>query len=56
MRLGNREILRTYTCHLNPVEHWHGSVISKIPGGTKSEGNGLCMTTPRALWYLVTGK
>jgi len=59
MKLSKREITYTYTCgpYVGSTEpHWHGGRVIKIPHGSRYEGNGLHMTLPRALVYLVTGR
>lgn len=65
MKIANREILYTYTCGAYAgatSPHWHGSRSQPILNahgrtiGTSSKGSGLCMTLPRALVWLVTGR
>lgn len=59
MKLGEREIIHTYTCGPyagSRAPHWHGSFITKQPHGETSIGNGLCMTLPRALLWMVLGR
>jgi hypothetical protein len=55
-RFRNREILMTTTCMLNSRPHWHASIIEdETPVSSRSVGQGMCLTTPAAWLWVITG-